>query len=467
MFYFRRTTTRRLTKSRASVTGAKIEQWSKDPSNGLLYRSKKNTSKTQETSSGPTDPVPPIPNNEYGRNSHDAWSYDGLSSEFPYGAAFCQVTQESGLTADPSDFLSLWDQEIDTQPYFNRPLELNGLIADNEPARDTFNSQLPQALPPAANTGSIGSSNEPIHPQSTANLGQRELLRGDHNVGQVGQPSADQLLSQGQQTATNSLSMQKEESVVQYLRMEVNRLQNEVETKKRKIQALESRNDQLGRENEKLKVARLMSTAERPEPRYDQLGRQSESVKAARLMSPVGLSKLGDAAAPTTPVPRQRLNTNRNAPGMPRRNAARLQPASRQSIYRYPSSSQGSMASWQNISSPAQHTSAVGDRSSMATSPFNNHTISSHSDTPFSLLPEAVGSRRNSTSSTAPSSDDDLAQASRRRRAHDERHLGIRAVDEWRNGSLPQRLLIRQSGADREEDLSRYLTRLNLRQDDF
>jgi hypothetical protein len=40
-------------------------------------------------------------------------------------------------------------------------------------------------------------------------------------------------------------------------------------------------------------------------------------------------------------------------------------------------------------------------------------------------------------------------------------------VDEWRNGSLPQRLLIRQSGADREEDLSRSLTRLNLRHDEF
>jgi hypothetical protein len=413
--------------------------------------------------------VPPIPNNEYGRNSHDAWSFDGLSSEFPYAAAFCHITQESGLTADSSDFLidsGLWDQEIDTQPYFNRPLEPNDLVADNEPARDTFNSQLPQALPPAPNTGSIGASNEPIHPQSTANLGQRELLRGDHNVGQVGQTSADQLLSQGQQTATHSLSMHKEESVVQYLRMEVARLQNEVETKKRKIQALESRNDQLGRENEKLKVARLKSTAERPEPRYDQLGRQSERVEPARLMSPIELSKLGDAAAPTTPVPRQRLNTKRNAPGMPRRNAPRL-PASRQSIYRYPPSSQGSLASWKNISSPAQHTSAVGDRSSMATSPFNNHTISSHSDTPFSLLPEAVGSRRNSTSSTAPSSDDDLAQASRRRRANGERYLGIGAVDEWRNGSLPQRLLIRQIGADREEDLSRYLTRLNLRQDEF
>ncbi|KIW70076.1 hypothetical protein PV04_02384 [Phialophora macrospora] len=391
------------------------------------------------------------------------------------GAPFCQDIQDSGLTTDQGDLWigsGLWDEEVDTRSYINRPLELNGLIVDTEPARDTFNMQHSQGPPPAPNTGAIGSFNESINPQSTANFGLDELPRGDHNVGRAAQLSTNQLLSPGQQTATHSLHMQTEESVVQDLRLEIAMLRNEVETKKRKIQALESRNDELGRQNESLKVDRLMSEAESSESRHDQLGRQHESFKVSRsrVMSAVGISEFGNATAPTTPVPRQRRYKTRVAPGMPRRNTPRSPPdssASRQSSYRGPSSSQGSQASWQNNSSPAPHTSAMGGQSGMVTSPFNNHAMSSHSDTPFSLFTEAVRSRRDSTSSSASRSDDDLAQASLCRRVGDERLPSIGAVHEWRNGSLPRRLLHRESSADGEEDLTRFLTRLNLRQDEL
>ncbi|ETI19694.1 hypothetical protein G647_08707 [Cladophialophora carrionii CBS 160.54] len=482
-----------------SATLDKIKEWAKDPVNGFEYRSKKNPGKTQRTKPKSTHVVPPTPDTEYGRNPHDAWSYHAGSSEL--------ATQEIGVAADPNVLLGLSDGEPDTWLNVNNPsFSMHDFMHSIDPASDPFDAQPSQIPHPAMDTGAMGSFNETFHSQSTANFGVGDFPLTDHGDGRAVHPPATQFSSQRQQTTTASPPMQQGETLVQSLQLENARLaaegennkrkieafkaeaennqrkieafkaeaennqrkieafEAEVETKNRKIEALESRNNDLGRENEDLKVERLMAAVPSSESRHGHPGRQSESFKVPRLMSADESAEVENATAPTTPTPKVPRNNKRKAPGLPRSSTTHSQPdriAPRQSSYRGASSSQASFASWQNFSSPAQYTSAVGDQSSMATSPYNNHAMSSQADTPFSPFSDIVRPRRDSASSTASRSDGEVARTLRRRQDHVDTCLDIQAVEKWRDGSLSRRL-IRQSSADDERDLAKSFGGLGL-----
>ncbi|EXJ61771.1 hypothetical protein A1O7_02201 [Cladophialophora yegresii CBS 114405] len=456
----------------ASATADKICEWAKDPVNDFEYRSQKNRGKTKRTKPTSTLPVPQTPNTDHERNPQDAWSYQAGPSELSLPTSSRLNTQESGVTADPSDLLA-----ISPDPwlnYNNSPFAMDGFMAGNEPAMVPFNGQPFQMLAPAPNTGAMGPFNGMFHPQPAANLGVGEFPLADHSDDRAVPPQATQFSSQRQQTTTASPAMQQDEGLVQSLRRELARLEAEVENKKRKIQAfeaevedktrkiqaLEFRNDQLGRQNESLKIERLMATAGSSQSRQDQLKQQNESPKVTHFMSADECAEVQNNAAPTTPTPKYPRNNKRTAPGMPRRNTTHSHPGSlttRQSSYRGHSSSQATFASRQNLSSPTQYTSSVvGDQSSMATSPYNNQAMSSQADIPFSQFSDIARPRRGSASSTASNSDGEVAQALRRRQANVGTMLDVRA---WRDESLP-RQLIRRSSADHERDLAKSLGQL-------
>ncbi|OCT49784.1 hypothetical protein CLCR_06926 [Cladophialophora carrionii] len=462
-----------------SATLDKIKEWAKDPVNGFEYRSKKNPGKTQRTQPKSTHVVPPTPNTEYGRNPHDAWSYHAGSSEFSFAASRRLATQESGVTADPNDFLGFSAEDPDTWLNVNNPsFSTHEFMHSIDSASDLFDAQPSQTPHPEMDTGAMGSFNEPFHSQSTANVGVGDFPLTNHGDGRAVHPPATQSSSQRQQTTTASLPMHQGETLVQSLQRENAQLAAEVENNKRKIEAfeaeaesnqrkieaLESRNNDLGRENEDLKVKSIMAASRSSASRRDQPGRQSGSVKLLHLMSADESARVENATVPTTVTPKVPSNNKRKAPGLPRRSTTHSQPDSftpGQSSYRGASSSQASFASWQNLSSPAQYTSAVGDQSSMATSPYNNHAMSSQADTPFSPFSDIVRPRRDSASSTASRSDGEVAQALRRRQDHVDNCLVIQAVEEWRDGSLSRRL-IRQSSADDERDLAKSFGGLGL-----